>query len=204
VKRFAITGTGTGVGKTVFAAALTAALQGVYWKPVQSGLGGESDSETAARLSGRPVLPEAYRLKLPASPHKSAAAEGITIDPANLALPVTDTPLIVEGAGGLMVPLTEEMLFIDLFQQWGAPLILCAHTSLGIINQALLSLEAIRARNIPLLGVAFIGDANEDSERVILKFGKTKRLGRLPGITPMTPENLGQAFTANFALKDFQ
>ncbi|HWC62714.1 MAG TPA: dethiobiotin synthase [Rhizomicrobium sp.] len=203
-RRFIVSGTGTGVGKTIFAAALTQALKGVYWKPVQSGLAGETDSETVARLSGRPVLPEAYRLKLPAAPHKSAAAEGITIEIARLALPATDAPLIVEGAGGLMVPLTGEILFIDLFKQWDAPLILCAHTSLGIINQALLSLEAIRTRNIPLLGLAFIGDANDDSERAIVQFGKVKRLGRLAGIAPMTPENLGQAFAAGFDLKDFR
>jgi dethiobiotin synthetase len=204
VNRFVVTGTGTGVGKTIFAAALTAALKGIYWKPVQSGLVGETDSETVARLSGRPVLPEAYRLKLPASPHKSAAAEGATIDPGRLTLPATDAALIVEGAGGLMVPLTGEMLFIDLFQQWNVPLILCAHTSLGIINQALLSLEAIRTRNIPLLGLAFIGEANEDSERTIAQFGKVKRLGRLAGVTAMTPDNLAAAFATGFDRKDFQ
>src|SRR4051812_1766864 len=99
-----VTGTGTGIGKTIFAAALTGALGGVYWKPVQAGLEGESDSEIVARLSARPVLPEAYRLQLAASPHRAAAEEGVRIDPAILALPQTPQPLVVEGAGGLMVP----------------------------------------------------------------------------------------------------
>jgi dethiobiotin synthetase len=204
VKRFIVTGTDTGLGKTVFAAALTQALNGIYWKPVQAGLAGDTESQIAARLSGAPVLPELYRFKLAASPHKAAAAEGIRIDPAKLVLPPTGAPLIVEGAGGLMVPLTSSTLYIDVFARWKAPLILCARTSLGTINHTLLSLEAIRKRKIPLLGIAFIGDANEDSERIIVKTGKAKRLGRLPRVFPLTRKNLAKAFAAGFALKDFQ
>jgi dethiobiotin synthetase len=215
VKKFIVTGTDTGLGKTVFAAALTRALNGIYWKPIQAGhsfefgSGGETDSQIAARLSGAPVLPELYRLRLAASPHKSAAAEGVKIDPRKLLLPKTSQPLIVEGAGGLLVPLTADSkggatLYIDVFKRWGIPLILCARTSLGTINHTLLSLEAIRARKIPLLGIAFIGDANEDSERIIVKLGKAKRLGRLPRVFPLTAKKLAKAFAANFALKDFQ
>jgi dethiobiotin synthetase len=204
VKRFIVTGTDTGLGKTVFAAALTGALGGVYWKPVQAGLADKTDSQIAAKLCGRPVLPELYRLKLAASPHKAAAAEGKKINPAKLVLPKTDAPLIVEGAGGLMVPLTPTTLYIDVFARWKAPLILCARTSLGTINHTLLSLEAIRKRKIPLLGIAFIGDANEDSERIIVKLGRAKRLGRLPMISPLNAKNLARAFAANFALKDFR
>jgi dethiobiotin synthetase len=203
VKRFIVTGTDTGLGKTVFAAALTAALKGIYWKPVQAGLI-ESDSEIVARLSGRAVLPELYRLKLAASPHKSAAAEGVKINPAKLVLPKTSQPLIVEGAGGLLVPLTPTTLYIDVFARWKAPLILCARTSLGTINHTLLSLEAIRKRKIPLLGIAFIGEANEDSERIICRLGNAKKLGRLPRVFPLTAKKLAKAFAANFALKDFK
>jgi dethiobiotin synthetase len=129
VKRFIVTGTDTGIGKTVFAAALTGALCGIYWKPVQAGLAGETDSEIAARLSGRPVMPEAYRFQLPASPHRAAAMEGRIIDAAALKLPDTDVPLVVEGVGGLAVPLGEDALLIDLFARWAAPLILCARTA---------------------------------------------------------------------------
>lgn len=203
MKRFVITGTDTGIGKTVFAAALTAALKGVYWKPVQAGLEGETDSEIVARLSGMKALPEAYRFKLAASPHKAAAAENIRIDPTRLALPQTPAPLIVEGAGGLLVPLTEDLLFADIFARWQAPLILCAATRLGTINHTLLSLEAIRTRNIPLLGVAFIGEANQDSQRIIAKFSGAKILGHLAPVAPLNTENLARAFAANFDLGDF-
>jgi dethiobiotin synthetase len=202
-KKYVVAGTDTGLGKTVFAAALTGALDGVYWKPVQAGLKNETDSEVVARLSGRPVLPEAYRFALPASPHKAAAAESLCIDPAELILPDPDAPLIVEGAGGLLVPLTEDTLFIDVFARWNAPLILCARTSLGTINQTLLSVEAISARGIPLLGIAFIGEANEDSQRIIAKFSGVKILGRLEPVAPLDSENLARAFAAGFDVKDF-
>jgi dethiobiotin synthetase len=208
VRRFVISGTDTGLGKTVFAAALTAALGGIYWKPVQAGLDGETDTRIVARLSGRPVLPETYRFKLAASPHKAAAAEGIAIDPGRLQLPQIEAPLIVapliiEGAGGLLVPLSEDTLFIDVFARWNVPLILCARTTLGTINHTLLSLEAIRARKIPLLGIAFIGEANDESERIIGKFGQARRLGRLAPVAPLNSENLARAFAAGFDGEDF-
>jgi dethiobiotin synthetase len=202
VKQFVITGTDTGLGKTIFAAALTQALNGIYFKPVQAGLDG-TDTETVRQLTGARTLPEIYRLKLAASPHKAAAAEGITIDPLTLVLPQTNAPLIVEGAGGLLVPLTQDTLFIDVFARWNAPLILCARTSLGTINHTLLSLEAIAAREIPLLGIAFIGEANEDSEAVICKLGRAKRLGRLRPVAPLDGPNLAGAFADGFDVKDF-
>ena len=204
MKRFVVTGTDTGLGKTVFAAALTNALQGIYFKPVQAGLLPETDTQIVARLSGRPVLPEIYRFKLAASPHKAAAAEGIKLNPAKLVLPKTAAPLVVEGAGGLLVPLNPATLYIDVFKRWKAPLILCARTSLGTINHTLLSLEAIRARKIPLLGIAFIGEANADSEAIICKLGRAKRLGRLDHVFPLTPKKLAKAFAAGFSLKDFR
>ena len=155
---------------------------------MQAGLEGESDSETVARLSGRPVLPEAYRFKLAASPHKAAAAEGVALDPASLMVPASDAPLVIEGAGGLMVPLTGDILYIDVFMEWRAPLILCARTSLGTINHTLLSLEAIRLRRLALVGIVFIGDANDDSESIICQMGGARRLGRLPMLSPLTQE----------------
>jgi dethiobiotin synthetase len=204
MRRFLVTGTDTGIGKTVFAAALTAALGGVYWKPVQAGLDGETDSETVPRLSGAPVLPEAWRLKLAASPHKAAAAEGVRIDADALTLPQTDRPLVAEGAGGLLVPLNERALYIDVFARWGVPLILCAATRLGTINHTLLSLEAIRARDIALLGIAFIGEANDDSESIICRLGNAKRLGRLDPVAPLDGEHLAAAFARGFDIGDFQ
>jgi dethiobiotin synthetase len=197
--RFVVSGTDTDIGKTVFCAGLAGMLGARYWKPVQAGL--PSDSESVAALAGVEIVPEAYRLKLPASPHQAAAAEGIAIDPDRLVPP--DGPLVIEGAGGLMVPLTRRTLFIDVFAHWQIPLILCARTRLGTINHTLLSILAIRARNIPLQGVAFIGEANTESESIITEIGRVKRLGRLPVIEPLTREGLVQAFRTAFAAKDF-
>jgi dethiobiotin synthetase len=197
--RFVVSGTDTDIGKTVFAAGLAGMLGARYWKPVQSGLPG--DSETVAALAGVEIVPEAWRLKLPASPHQSAAEEGTTIDPDALVPP--DGPVVIEGAGGLMVPLNRTSLFLDVFARWKIPLVLCARTRLGTINHTLLSLEAIRTRNIPLQGVAFIGDANDESETIIAEIGKVKRLGRLPVIDPLTPARLKTIFAANFRREDF-
>ena len=201
--RIVVTGTDTDIGKTVFAAGLAQMLGARYWKPVQAGVDalGAGDSETVAALAGTEIVPEAYRLKLAASPHQAAAEEGIAIDPDELVPP--ESPVVIEGAGGLMVPLTRGTLFIDVFARWRLPVILCARTRLGTINHTLLSLEAIRTRNIPLLGVAFIGDANPESEAIIAEIGKVKRLGRLPVIDPLTPERLKASFAENFSPKDF-
>ena len=203
--RLVVTGTDTDIGKTVFAAALCAVSSAPYWKPVQAGWvdseeGPEGDKETAARL-GATVLPEKYRLTLAASPHQAAAAEGVTIDTDALTPP--DGPVVIEGAGGLMVPLTRATLNIDVFARWGLPLVLCARTALGTINHTLLSVEAIRARNLPLLGIAFIGDAHAESEGIIIEKSGVKRLGRLPRLAALNRETLAAAFMANFRLDDF-
>ena len=169
----------------------------VYWKPIQAGLLEETDSETVLRLSGlsaERVLPEAYRLKTPASPHLAAEIDGITIDPEALVLPNTDGSLVVEGAGGLLVPLTREVAYIDVFARWRAPVVLCARTTLGTINHSLLSIEALRARGVAILGIAFIGDENAESERIIMEMGHARRLGRLPYLAPLTGDVLRAAF----------
>jgi dethiobiotin synthetase len=197
--KFVVTGTDTDIGKTVFAAGLAQMLGARYWKPVQAGPPG--DSETVAALAGVEIVPEAWRLTLAASPHQAAAAEGIAIDPGSLVPP--EGPVVIEGAGGLLVPLNRTTLFIDVFTRWRLPLILCARTRLGTINHTLLSVEAIRARKIPLLGIAFIGEANPESESIIAEIGKVKRLGRLPMIDPLTPERLKATFAANFSARDF-
>ena len=203
---FVVTGTDTGIGKTRFAAALAGALDGYYWKPVQAGLDEPTDSEVVASLSGLPpgrIIPEGYRLKSPLSPHRAAQLDGIMIDPARLTPPAADRPLVIEGAGGVLVPLNDTILFADIFARWNLPVILCARTALGTINHSLLAIEALHARNISILGIAFIGDANEDSEATIARLGKVRRLGRLPWIDPMTPEMLHRKFAENFDLRDF-
>lgn len=201
-----VTGTDTGIGKTVFSAALTGALDGYYWKPVQSGLEEETDSEIVHHLSGLRadrILPERYRLNTPASPHLAAGIDGVTIEATQLQLPEVSRPLVVEGAGGLLVPLTRELTYIEMFAQWRAPVVLCARTTLGTINHTLLSIEAIRARDIALLGVAFIGDENVDSEEIIVELGHTLHLGRLPRLSALTPETLKAAFARHFDISDF-
>lgn len=206
MKRFLITGTDTDIGKTVFAAALTRALDGCYWKPVQAGLEGGTDAQTVERLTGLPadrILPEAWRLRTPASPHLAAALDSVNIDPDALTVPSCDRALVIEGAGGALVPLTDDVLFADVFIRWDAPVIVCASTRLGTINHTLLTLEALRSRGAVIAGVAFIGEANPSSEQAIVRFGQVRRLGRLPWLDPLSPEALAQAFAAAFDLKDF-
>ena len=204
--RFVVSGTGTGIGKTVLAAGLTQALGAGYWKPVQAGLEDETDSEAAARLADIPadrILPEAWRLKLPASPHLAAEREGVMIDPDWLDPPDHAGPLIIEGAGGVLVPLTRDYLFADLFARWQIPVILVATTQLGTISHSLTAIEALRHRNVPIHGVAFVGDAHDDNERTIPEIGGIRRLGRLPILDPLTPSRLADAFRSGFDLHDF-
>jgi len=202
-----VTGTDTGIGKTIFAAALAGALHAHYWKPVQAGLDEASDAQTVASLSGLPtdrILPEAYRLVTPCSPHLAAEIDGLTIDPARLSLPACPGPLVVEGAGGVLVPLTRTLLYADLFARWAAPVVLVARTALGTINHSLLSIAALRARGVPLLGIAFVGDANEDSEATICAIGDVRRLGRLPLLPSLDRTTLAAAFADHFTLPDFR
>ncbi|RWJ39772.1 MAG: ATP-dependent dethiobiotin synthetase BioD [Mesorhizobium sp.] len=196
-----VTGTDTGIGKTVVAAGLAGLLGAAYWKPVQAGLDGETDSQAVARLAQLPperILPEAWRLTKPLSPHRAAELEGVTIDPDRLVLPKIECPLIVEGAGGLMVPLTRKTLLVDVFARWQAPVVLCARTALGTINHTLLSIETLRRREVPLLGVAFIGEAMPDTECTIAGMGEVRVLGRLPGLDPLTPMTLQWAMNTYF------
>jgi len=200
---FVVTGTDTGIGKTVFAAGLAGALGACYWKPIQAGVDPEGDKETVAALSGLPaerILPEAYRLATPASPHLAARIDGVDIRLDRLALPRVDGPLVVEGAGGLMVPISETLLMIDLFAHWRQPVILCARTGLGTINHSLLSIEALRARGVPIAGIAFIGDPHAENERIVPLLGDVPVLGRLPLLAPLGPETLARAFAAHINL----
>jgi len=206
--RHIVSGTDTGVGKTVFAAMLTQGLNGIYHKPVQCGLDGETDIETVRRLTGLSdthFLPEAYRLKTPASPHIAAEIDGVEIDVARLTPPAVDRPLIIEGAGGLLVPLSRRTLYIDVFADWDAQIILCARTTLGTINHTLLSIEALKRRKLPIRGVVFIGDKNKDSERTITEIGEVAHLGRLPILTTTALSGgiLAEAFHRNFRHDDF-
>ncbi len=202
---FVVTGSDTGIGKTVFSAALTGALAAHYWKPVQAGLEDGSDRDEVARLSGvdpAQILREAYRLTTPCSPHRAAELDGVVIDQAQLALPAV-RPLVIEGAGGALVPVTRSMTYADVFAWWGLPVIVVARTALGTINHSLLTFEALRARGVSVHGVAFVGDANEDSEATICAMGEVRRLGRLPMLDRLDAPNLASAFAQNFRLSNF-
>ncbi|MGV7217543.1 dethiobiotin synthase [Bradyrhizobium sp. UFLA05-112] len=203
-----VTGTDTGIGKTVFAAGLAKLLGGIYWKPIQAGLGEETDAEAVARLGGLSadrILPERYRLRTPASPHYSAELDGVRIEPDSLEVPDTGgQPLVIEGAGGLMVPLSGDTLYIDVFERWRLPVVLCASTELGTINHSLLSVEALRKREIPILGMAFIGERNAETQTIIREMGRVRWLGRLPWLSPLTADTLEAAFKASFRADSFK
>jgi dethiobiotin synthetase len=197
MKSIIISGTDTGVGKTMLSATLMASLpEYYYWKPIQSGTGDGADSETVLSLSGcspERILPEAYVFSQPLSPHLAASIDDETIEPEKLRLPNTQ-PLIVEGAGGLLVPLNEKLLFIEMFKEWKLPVLLACRSGLGTINHTLLSIEALRRRDIPLLGCVLIGEPNPGNEKAIEYYGKAKVLGRIPPITSFTAETLRSIF----------
>lgn len=197
---YIITGTDTDVGKTIVAAGIACALQADYWKPVQAGLDGGTDSETVARLSqgrGIRIHPEAYRLKTPCSPHEAARIDGCEIETAALALPQSSRPLVVEGAGGVLVPYRDDLLAADLFAHWGLPVILAARTSLGTISHSLLSIEALEARGIEVAGIVFVGDHEPVATSAIERISGCRSLGRLPWLDPLDAPTVAKAFAEN-------
>ena len=190
---FFVTGTDTDVGKTVVAAWLVARLGACYWKPVQAGNQPETDSAVVRRLSGAPpdrILPEAYVLPEPIAPHEAARRTGIAIDTAKLEPPPCDRPLVVEGAGGLMVPLNDQSFVIDLARELELPLILVARSTLGTINHTLLSLEAIRRRGLTLAGVVVNGPETPHNRAAIERYGKVEVIAEFPWLDPLTPATL--------------
>ncbi|MFD3003423.1 dethiobiotin synthase [Pontibacter toksunensis] len=179
MKSYFITGIGTDVGKTVAAAILTEALQADYWKPVQAGGLDFTDTDTVMSLVSNAASvfhPEAYRLKMAASPHRAAAAEGIEIDVHSMKLPHTENNLVVEGAGGLMVPLNKRFLMLDLVQQLGLEVVLVSRNYLGSINHTLLTAEVLRYRKVQVAGIIFNGEENAASEDFIVKYTGLRKL----------------------------
>ncbi len=196
-----VTGTDTGIGKTVVAAGLAAALDAHYWKPIQAGTMEGTDSLSVAELSGLPperILPEGYRLMMAASPHLAAEAEGQVLDPLHLVLP-TPRPLVVEGAGGVLVPVRRDppLFMADLFAAWGAPVLLVARSGLGTINHSLLSIAALRERGVRIAGLVMVGDPHPDNERIVPALSGVPLLGRLPHLTPLDRKTLSAAVAAH-------
>ena len=182
MRRLFVTGIGTDVGKTVVSAILVEALQADYWKPIQAGNLDESDSLRVRSLISNPVSvihPEGFCLKTAAAPHLAANIEGISISPDNITLPETSNTLIIEGAGGVLVPLNEREVIADLIKRLDAPVVIVSRNYLGSINHTLLSIEALRARRIKLLGVIFNGEGASSAEDAILRIGEVQCLGRV-------------------------
>lgn len=171
-KKWFITGIGTGIGKTTVAAILTEALRADYWKPIQSGDLQNSDSKTIQVLTTNTtqIHQEQYRLELAASPHKSAALENTEIELSKFLLPKTKNHLLVEGAGGLFVPLNEKDFIIDLIQHLDLKVVLVANNYLGCINHTILSIEALRQREISIDLFVFNGNFDEDTHRIIYNY----------------------------------
>jgi dethiobiotin synthase len=183
VNGFFVTGTDTDVGKTLVAAWLLTQLDASYWKPVQAGVMPETDSSVVRRLAEiEPdrILPEAYVLPEAIAPHEAARRAGIAIDMAKFVPPVSDRLLVVEGAGGLMVPLTDTAYVIDLAAELHLPLILVARSTLGTINHTLLSLEAIRRRGLPLAGVVINGPETPHNRAAIERYGQVEVIAEIP------------------------
>ncbi|PSB38158.1 dethiobiotin synthase [Aphanothece minutissima] len=205
--RLVVCGTDTDVGKTVVSALLVQGLGATYWKPVQSGLEGGGDTGRVQQLLGLPperVWPEAYRLTAPVSPHWAAERDGVSIDPARLALPAGDGPLVVETAGGLLVPLRRNWLQIEQIAVWGLPVLLVARSGLGTLNHTLLSLEALSRRSIPVLGLVLNGDPHPDNPRTLEALGGVPVLAELPPLDPLDREGLARQWQRSGLARSLQ
>lgn len=195
---FFVTGTDTDVGKTLVSAWLLAhftarGINAHYWKPVQAGLEPETDSVTVGRLSGVPderILPEAYLLPEGVAPHEAARRAGVSIEMAKLEAPVTGRLLVVEGAGGMLVPLTGENYVIDLAALLHLPVVLVARSTLGTINHTLLSLEALRRRRLPLAGVVMSGPKTPHNRAAIERYGHAEVIAEIPRLEKVNRESL--------------
>jgi dethiobiotin synthetase len=195
MERCFVAGTDTGIGKTYCSAVISLALEADYWKPLQAGDLESSDSLTVRALTQGKVTihPEAVRLQMPASPHAAAAAEGLVLDPENWVFPEHQGNLVIEGAGGLLVPLTQELLYADWVEQQGLPVVLISGNRLGSINHTLLTIEALMVRNIDVLGILFNGDAAPSSESFIEQYSGIPILGRVPWVAKPSPESVAEA-----------
>jgi dethiobiotin synthetase len=215
MNKIVITGTDTEIGKTAFSAALMLGLEATgaqahYWKPIQSGVAEGTDTNTVKDLTGLPdkrFLPERYIFKNPLSPHRAAELDNAQIDMDDLSnpenIPACEDTLIIEGAGGLFVPTTRSDLQIDLYNKWQIPVVLCARTGLGTINHTLLSIEALKSRNIPIKGIVLIGEENTDNTETIAAFSRIDVLGIMPKLEQLSRNNLIQVFATHFNPQDF-
>ncbi len=206
--RFFVTGTDTGVGKTVVSALLCAALNAIYWKPIQTGSCEGTDRKTVMKLAGLSrdrTIHEAYEFVPPISPHLAAARAGVRINLGTIRVPrlAPKDKLIVEGAGGVLVPINERDLMSDLMKNLELPVVLVSRTALGTINHTLLSLAALRAKKIDVRGVVMVGKANEDNRKAIERYGETHVIGWIPKLARIDKKALVTVFRKHFNRKAF-
>ena len=188
-----VTGTDTGVGKTVVSAWAARSLAADYWKPVQTGCDDDEDTSTVASLGGLApsrLHPPAYRLRAPLAPDQAARLEGVEIDLDRLVPPSTDAPLVVEGAGGILVPLNSTATIADLMVRLALPVLVVARSGLGTINHTLLTLECLRRRNLRVLGVVLNGPSTPANGQAIRRLGHVSILAELPPLTPLDAGSL--------------
>ena len=191
MKHFFVTGIGTDVGKTIVSAILVEAMQADYWKPIQAGELDNTDTMKVRSLVSNTksvFYPETYGLSSSLSPHAAAEKDGIVIDLDNIVSPNTDNTLIIEGAGGILVPLNSKALVIDLIEKLKAEVILVSRNYLGSINHTLLSIAALKSRNIPITGIVFNGKSAPSSEEFILNYTGLKCLLRVDEEKEITTE----------------
>jgi dethiobiotin synthetase len=201
--RLFISGTDTGIGKTLVSAMLLSGIYARYWKPVQSGLTDITDTEWVKKHTGLDAsrfFTETYRLKSPLSPHESAALEGTHIDLEQFVIPQVsqDETLLIEGAGGILVPLNEKALMTDLMKRCNAPVILVARSGLGTINHTLLSINQLRQENIEIFGVVMNGPLNKSNREAIEHFSGVKVIAEVEPMEQITPETIKQGFSRYF------
>ena len=191
--QFIICGTDTDIGKTLISSFFVRGLQSFYWKPIQSGIGTETDSQSILRLSGikkEKILKEAYIFNKPVSPHWAAEIDGKKIDINLLKLPSIDGSLVIETAGGLMVPITRNILQIDQIKEWNLPVIIVCRSSLGTLNHTLLTIEALKNRNIKILGLIVNGEKHLDNPKTLREFSKLPIIAEFPKISNIDKNNL--------------
>lgn len=196
MKRLFVSGIGTDVGKTLISAILVEKMEADYWKPIQTGADTDSDTLTVKSLitnTRSQFFQESVSLKKPVSPHEAAALEGVEIRLAQLIAPVTENNLIIEGAGGLMVPINDRQMMADLVEYFDAELILVCKHYLGSINHTLLSLELIKQRKLNFKGIIFTGSQNLASESFILNYSGVKKLGYIPELDTINPSRIKQS-----------
>jgi dethiobiotin synthetase len=200
VRGYFVSGIGTDVGKTVVSAILVEALKADYWKPVQAGGLGFTDSDVVRSLISNPksvLHSEAYRLSAPMSPHAAANIDGVQISLDKLKLPESSRLIIVEGAGGVMVPLAKNLLVRDLITKLGLPVVVVSRNYLGSINHTLLTVEALRGKNIKIAGIIFNGERNEETESFILEHTGVPLLGKI-GIEEMIDQSTVSKYAEHF------